>query len=437
LTQKKIKWITEELPLLVEKGIITDQQSKTIREYYEQKNGKKPNVALIAFSIIGSTLLAAGIILILAHNWSNLSRAIRICISYMPLVISQLIGFWVIVKKRDSDAWTEGIAAFGFLAIGATLSLVSQTYHIQGDFRSFIFNWLLLGFPLVYLYRSTTAAVFYIVSVTAWAIAENFAMHSSLGYWPLMALIFPYYIMKYKNDSQSKTVTIIGWFISLSLVFGVFWAINDITEGYKVISLIALFLGFLSIGLLYFHDEESFWKVPFSRVGLIGLSIVYIFLSYQLSWGHLSFKSIIETHSGSSVLRGINYVVSILFPITALILAFIAGKKKQWPVTLYAAGLPLALIGFAVSKNSIGMAVITFVFNAYVFCCGLLYLRQGIKNNSSKSMNYGFVMIAGIVILRFFDTDLTFITRGLIFIVLGLSFLMANIYLSKRKAANK
>jgi hypothetical protein len=83
------------------------------------------------------------------------------------------------------------------------------------------------------------------------------------------------------------------------------------------------------------------------------------------------------------------------------------------------------------------MAVITFVFNAYVFCCGLLYLRQGIKNNSSKSMNYGFVMIAGIVILRFFDTDLTFITRGLIFIVLGLSFLMANIYLSKRKAANK
>ena len=437
MTQKNIKWISEELPLLVEKGIVSDQQSKAILEYFSQQNIKKPNTAIVAFSIIGSTLLAAGIILILAHNWANLPRAMRICISYLPLVVSQLIGFWVIVKKRDSDAWTEGIAAFGFLAIGATLSLVSQTYHIQGDFRSFIFNWMLLGFPLVYLYRSTTAAVFYIVSLTTWAIAEKVAIHGSLGYWPLIALIAPYYIMKFKNDIHSKTVTIIGWFVSISLVFGVFWAISDITEGYKVISLIALFLGFLSIGLLYFQDEESFWSVPFSRVGLLGLSVVYVVLSYRDVWKNLSFVPRPETINIVGLLKTGNTIISILLPILAIILAYKAVGIKKWPILLYSIGLPLALISFTVSYNNLGRAIITSAFNLYVLLCGLLYLIQGIKNNSSKSMNYGFVMIAAIVILRFFDTDLTFITRGLIFIVLGLSFLGANIYLAKRKAACK
>jgi uncharacterized membrane protein len=437
LTQKNIKWISEEMPLLVEKGIVSDQQSKAILEHFAQQNIKKPNTAIVAFSIIGSTLLAAGIILILAHNWSNLSRAIRICISYLPLVVSQIIGFWVIIKKRDSIAWTEGIAAFGFLSIGATLSLVSQTYHIQGDFRSFIFNWMLLGFPLVYLYRSTTAAVFYIVSLTAWAIAEKVALHGSLGYWPLIALIVPYYIMRFNNDIHSKIVTIIGWFLSISLIFGVFWAINDITEGFKVISLIALFLGFLSIGLLYFKDEESFWMVPFSRVGLLGLSVVYVVLSYRDVWKHLSFTQRPEVMNAVGLLKTGNITISILLPILSIILIYKSVKIKKWPILLYSIGLPVALIGFTLSDNDLGRVIITSGFNLYVLLCGLLYLIRGIKYNSGKSMNYGFVMIAAIVILRFFDADLTFIARGLVFIVLGISFLGANIYLAKRKARIK
>jgi hypothetical protein len=437
LTQKYIKWISEELPLLVEKGIISDQQSKAILEYFSQQNAKKPNTAIIAFSIIGSTLLAAGIILILAHNWSDLPRQIRIVISFLPLVVSQIIGFWVIIKKRDSIAWTEGIAAFGFLSIGATLALVSQTYHLQGDFRSFIFNWMLLGFPLVYLYRSTTAAVFYIASVTTWAIAENIAIHGSLGYWPLIGLIVPYYFMQYKNDNQSKSLSVIGWFLSISLILGVFWATTDITQGYKVISLISLFLVFLAIGLYYYSEDESFWKVPFFRVGLLGLSVIYIFLSYRFSWEKFSFEPVYEPNAGSSVPQGLNYLLSISLPAIAVIFAFFTGKRKKWPILLYAIGLPLALIGFAVSGNDSAAGLITFAFNAYIFCCGLLYLREGIKNNSGKSMNYGFAMISAIAVLRFFDSDLTFIVRGLIFIVLGLSFLGANIYLAKRKAASK
>lgn len=433
--QKNIKYIIKELPLLVEKGMLTDQQSKTISDYYVKQNEKKPNTMVVAFSIIGSTLLAAGIILLLAHNWSNLPRITRICISYLPLVISQVLGFWVILKKRDSIAWTEGIGAFGFLAIGATLSLVSQTYHIQGSFRSFMLNWLLLGFPLVYLYRSTTVTVFYITSVTTWAIAENIAVHSSLGYWPLMALVLPFYIMKYKKDKQGQPVAVIGLFLAISLIFGVFWTLIDITEGFKVISLISLFLIFLSTGLSYFREEEYFWKVPFFRVGLLGLSVVYIFLSYHLSWKNLSFVPTTKLQGGSFILNVANYGISILLPLGAIIFAVIQGKKEKWPVALYAIGLPLALFGFLVSKNDFASAIITFAFNAYVLCFGLLYLRQGLKNNSGKALNYGLFMIAALAIIRFFDSDLTFITRGLIFIILGAGFLGANIYLAKRKAA--
>jgi hypothetical protein len=44
------------------------------------------------------------------------------------------------------------------------------------------------------------------------------------------------------------------------------------------------------------------------------------------------------------------------------------------------------------------------------------------------------VLIAALAISRFFDSDLSFVTRGLGFIAVGAGFLVANIVLFKRRA---
>jgi len=46
------------------------------------------------------------------------------------------------------------------------------------------------------------------------------------------------------------------------------------------------------------------------------------------------------------------------------------------------------------------------------------------------------LLIAALAICRFFDSDLSFVTRGIGFIIVGLGFLVANVLLFKRRTAS-
>jgi dipeptide/tripeptide permease len=47
-------------------------------------------------------------------------------------------------------------------------------------------------------------------------------------------------------------------------------------------------------------------------------------------------------------------------------------------------------------------------------------------------MNGGLLITAGMIVARFFDSDLPFLIRGITFIVLGIGFLATNLVLLRR-----
>ena len=51
-------------------------------------------------------------------------------------------------------------------------------------------------------------------------------------------------------------------------------------------------------------------------------------------------------------------------------------------------------------------------------------------------MNVGLLVMAALILARFFDSDLNFLLRGLIFIALGIAFLMANLMMLRRKGVS-
>ena len=75
------------------------------------------------------------------------------------------------------------------------------------------------------------------------------------------------------------------------------------------------------------------------------------------------------------------------------------------------------------------------VFSVYVFALGVHYLVQGMRAVSGRMLNFGFLLVAGAVILRFFDSDWSFTVRGIAFVALGGGFLTANVFLARRKKA--
>ena len=82
-----------------------------------------------------------------------------------------------------------------------------------------------------------------------------------------------------------------------------------------------------------------------------------------------------------------------------------------------------------------GHALPAGLFDLYVMVAGLGLLIAGIRGQSLAQMNTGLFIVSALLVARFFDGDLGFLLRGLIFIALGSAFLIANVVMLRRKGA--
>ena len=134
----------KDIPELLKAGIITPETAEGIRQYYREKAGQSQNRLFIIFGILGAILVGLGVILIIAHNWDEFSRTLKTFFSFLPLLVGQFFCAFTLWRKNDSSAWRESSSAFLFFAVGASISLISQVYHIPGNISVFLLTWMLL-----------------------------------------------------------------------------------------------------------------------------------------------------------------------------------------------------------------------------------------------------------------------------------------------------
>ena len=67
----------------------------------------------------------------------------------------------------------------------------------------------------------------------------------------------------------------------------------------------------------------------------------------------------------------------------------------------------------------------------------MITVRNSAKADHLGELNYGLMIIAALVICRFFDTDLSFVTRGVLFILVGAGFFFANYRMLKKRETNE
>ena len=144
-------------------------------------------MALAVCAVFGALLIGGGVILLLAHNWEFLSRGARATIAIAPLVVTQFLAGWVLLRREASTAWREGSAILLALMAATAIALVDQTYHTGGDLESFLWRWALLLAPLPWLLNSTGAAILFLGALTWWAGAAMVGGEQVLLLWPLAA----------------------------------------------------------------------------------------------------------------------------------------------------------------------------------------------------------------------------------------------------------
>ena len=426
--------LLKDLDELVTANILSKEKADEIRTFFEEKKNGNPKLLYIVFGILGAILVGMGIILMIAHNWDNLSKSFKTFLSLLPLIIGQSMCGYSLIKKTGNSAWKESSSAFLFFAIGAGISLVSQIYHIPGDLSSYLFTWSLLALPIVYVMNSSTTSLLFIVIITYYAVNRgywNYPNEHTHYYWLLLLMILPHYFRIYRKKPLGNFMTFHNWIVPLSLVI----VLGTTSDNYgQLIS-----VGYMSMfGLFYLIANLDFFKTQkngrqgYRFFGSFGSILVLLILSFKWFWLDLQNKDYLTLEIFASQ----EIIISALFTLSALFLWYRLKpyKQKNFIYTpLSSSFLVFVFVFFLGLFSSIAVIII----NLLILAIGILTIIRGAKLNHLGIMNYGLLIITALVICRFFDTELTFVIRGLMFLAVGVGFFLANYLTIKKRMKNE
>jgi len=407
--------------------IITPEKASEIKRFYELKSKKSSNKLIVVFGILGAILVGLGIILIIAHNWDNLSRTTKSFFAFLPLVIGQLISGFVILKKRDSITWREGASVFLILSVGASISLISQIYNIPGNLSSFLLTWISLSVPMIYLMNSSVSAMLVIIGITYYACETSYwsgPNKSSFEYWLILTTTLPHYYQLFKIKPNSNFLILINWLIPLSILICLGTLARNL-EDLMFIPYFSLLSLFYIIGNLPYFNNQLVRNNAYLVIGSMGTIVMLLMLSFDWFWTDL-LKNEIEIWSSQE------FYIAIILTLSATI---VLGWKIKKHGTKYIQLMHFTFIVFIIifSIGFYNSLIPVILINILIFVIGLFIIKKGTDRDHLGILNYGLSIVTALIICRFFDTNIPFVIRGLLFIIIGTGFFTANYLMIKRR----
>lgn len=426
-----LHWLEKESTLWVERGWMTEESVRELRAHYRREEGGGQSRMLGIFAVLGGLLISLGIVLLFAHNWDELSNHARAGIALGFLFLSQALATYALLRKPHEIAWTSAASLVQFIAVGGAIALVSQTYHIPGSLHGFYKTWLLMGVPLLYLFRNPLCGVAYYILFVLWSFQVHDEAFSALWLWFLALAPIPYLLPFYGKGAKTAMDSLLLWSFGIATPWAL--AIGFHTHG----TFFQVFLGLAGMAGLFYYlgcqtDEEDtpLAKRPLRFLGgviLVGIGLTFGFEdiwddSYELfeSSSAISFLVVGSIFSLFVGLRGLHYFKSDLHHRGILHL------------------MPIFFVGLAVLGHFQAAAAVCVILSSLVILAlGTSATAIGIRGGNLGRANLGMLCIISIIGLRFADEEWTFVERGVGFIVLGTFFLAANIALLKKQKREK
>ncbi|MFL9844131.1 DUF2157 domain-containing protein [Flavobacterium rhizosphaerae] len=406
----------KEIDELLEHNIISSETARAITTYYEQKKRPTEGWLLAVFGIVGAALAGLGIILLFAHNWDNFTKTTRTLLAFLPLVIAQALAVYTYIKNK-SRGWQETAATLLLFAVGACIALISQIYNIPGDIHTYTATLILLCLPLVYIFRSYALWILLLLCSTSYGGATTAGEHPPYLYFVFITLLLPFYFRMLKNNAQGNTAIVSGWLIPLSVV-SCLYAFSP-ADSFLILIYMAMGCVFYTITLTPYFSQRRRAATGYRFFGIATQLPVLFIGTFNTSWQITALDARFEN---------LWFVLAVV--LSALILCFAVAVKKQ-TITLYAATAVLypAIFALALASEVIAMVLC----NILLLVIGIATVYKGIKTYNFGKLNFGLIVIALLTLCRFFDTDISFELRGILFLIVGLGFFAANYILIKKK----
>jgi uncharacterized membrane protein len=413
--------LKNDLHELVEKGVISPEIAEKIENYYLSTYEKK-DYRFTIFGVLGSLLVGLGIILIIAHNWDHFPKAVKVIFSFLPLLLSQLLVGYCILKEK-STAWKESSGVLLFFSVGACISLIAQVYNIPSDLDAFVMTWTLLCAPVVYILQSKSLVILHLVFATFYAIVSDLGYGESYNIWVyllFLGLLVPFYIQLVQKDPFSNFVNLFYGLIPFSILFSLGPLLQD--HGDFILLVYSCTLGlFVNLGYQLASQGYKPHQNGFLVIGSLGSFVVLLIASFEGAWEIQDFSSLHDFGF---------YMAMVLLLFSLVLVVYPKTNKEPRSFQMDALAPFVFTILFLIAPMNVLVSQI--IANVFILLWGILLIYRGLKKVQFSTTNYGLFIIALLITCRFFDSNISFVVRGLLFLTVGFGFFAANYFMFKK-----
>ena len=420
------RWLLSQVPEWESDGLITPSSAAALRERYADQNkadGSRVGFAQIAMSTLGALLIGTGLIAVVGYNWDEFGRPTRLLFAFLPLLMSQFFSGWVLRRGDGAPTWMRETAGLlQSLTIVASLAIVSQIYNLGGDWPDLLLGWMLLILPLIWVLRAHSVAILYLIGTAIWPFGQfnpGVAWYASPLIYPLLLAgllpIWPGWPVKNAPSTWMR------WMITPCAMVGLCCTVSFATyfssdTGYvRVDGEVAFWLCSLVIACITLLPlnangiSESLARKPQVILGTL------LLLGFGLAATFEDISNELDNVSRAFLMPW----AWVLLIVTAGFSAF-AVIKKRWAVLAIAMLAILPLLG-----GVLGEWLHWFV-TLYLAALGIVLIVLEFTGRRGAP-RLGATLISVLTIARMADSDFPLLTKGIIFIIVGIAFLFFNL----------
>ncbi len=406
---------------------------------------------ITVFSVLGSILVTAGLILIFVTGWEKMPDIFKKGLAFLPLFIGQSAGVFVLTKKKDKKAWCEGGAVFWGIGIIASCFMVQSVFDVYVYDQNYYLIMALALLPVVFLMKSVCAlAAFYVTGLF-----QIYSFAEGVVYYPLGAVkyigwgfcsllifavgIYLAYILK-KTDRESHGISIVQWMTAIAFPFFTYFFVllGDFDMGSAVLFVSAILLSYFILG-----QKEKSITSPFRFLGFFGTAVCICLSSYvtlidfgtDTGAGQITLITVqlIMVCSALVMVKGkfaskiqllmsANYLVIHFLFLIVMIFEEIPHRAEnpEEMVALYERYSQWADIAFVV------MQIFAIIFFS-------LLIAQGATDKKLTVMNTGFIGFTHQIVFWIAGSGLGMLTNGIVLLVCGGILLFVNLKIAKSK----
>ena len=430
------RWLHQQLRFLVDDGIVSAEQAQILRERYAIREEKTRHTAILTG--VGVCLVGVGAVVLFGLTWDTFSRPLRTVFALGPVALALAYDAWAwrrsgsgtvahesqrTSRAARSSLHSEAAAVGLFFGTIASALLLRSTWDIRHPEVVGVFLCCALALALAWVRFSSALLAAFPLLVLVLAVTDSPPSMgpATIAAAVLLACASPAIVAGTRGGLANRWVT--ACFAGTTLVLSLKAALE--AQRSPVLATASWIVGAHAAGALVFAPGSPAQQTLSGFVYAAGLALI-LALGFPQPWS-LSAVGISQVFSDSA--EGLALALTLGIPWVMIGLAY--AQRRPTDNAVIAVSL-LATVGTLATYTGTSVDVLRIAAVLVAALWGADRLRDGVRNGVLRELNFGLVLVLGLVLLHVARTSVEPLVMGGSLIGAGVAFLLVNRSVSGR-----